>query len=80
MRPIMKRFATLLTIFGIWAMLVAPWGSIHAAEDLVAGAGFMRFMERRRAPDFSIEDLKGTRVRLEDLRGRIVLLNFWATW
>jgi thiol-disulfide isomerase/thioredoxin len=32
------------------------------------------------APDFELLDLSGQSVRLNDLRGRPVLLNFWATW
>jgi peroxiredoxin len=32
------------------------------------------------APDFTIRDVTGNTVRLSDLRGRGVLLNFWATW
>jgi thiol-disulfide isomerase/thioredoxin len=33
-----------------------------------------------RAPDFELEDLAGERVSLESLRGRPVVLDFWATW
>ncbi len=32
------------------------------------------------APQFALQDLDGQRVSLEDLRGRPVLLNFWATY
>ncbi|MFO7172724.1 MAG: TlpA disulfide reductase family protein [Bacillota bacterium] len=32
------------------------------------------------APDFALETLDGQVVRLSDLRGQVVLLNFWATW
>jgi peroxiredoxin len=32
------------------------------------------------APDFSLADLQGNPVRLSRLRGRVVVLNFWATW
>ncbi len=32
------------------------------------------------APDFTLERLDGGAVRLRDLRGKAVLLNFWATW
>jgi peroxiredoxin len=32
------------------------------------------------APSFSLKDLAGDTVRLEDLRGKVVVLDFWATW
>ena len=32
------------------------------------------------APGFELPDLSGKLHRLEDLRGKVVLLNFWATW
>ena len=32
------------------------------------------------APDFALESLDGTTVRLSDFHGKAVLLNFWATW
>jgi peroxiredoxin len=32
------------------------------------------------APDFALQDIDGHTVRLSDLRGKAVVLNFWATW
>ncbi len=32
------------------------------------------------APDFSLEDLNGKKVKLSDFRGQPVMVNFWATW
>ena len=32
------------------------------------------------APDFSLRDVDGKRHRLSDYRGKVVVLNFWATW
>src|SRR5260370_22429569 len=30
--------------------------------------------------DLTLKDLNGQRVRLRDYRGKVVVLNFWATW
>lgn len=32
------------------------------------------------APNFTLTDASGKRVSLKDFRGKVVLLNFWATW
>ncbi|MCL4439839.1 MAG: TlpA family protein disulfide reductase [Firmicutes bacterium] len=32
------------------------------------------------APDFTLTDMSGKQVRLSDLRGQKVLINFWTTW
>ena len=32
------------------------------------------------APNFQLRDMNGQLVALSDLRGKVVLLNFWATW
>ena len=34
----------------------------------------------RSAPPVVLKDLKGRTVRLTDFKGKVVLLNFWATW
>lgn len=36
--------------------------------------------ENANAPDFSLKTINNTTVRLSDYRGKVVFLNFWATW
>lgn len=37
-------------------------------------------VEGSRAPDFTLDELSGQTMRLTDLRGKVVFINFWATW
>jgi cytochrome c biogenesis protein CcmG/thiol:disulfide interchange protein DsbE len=32
------------------------------------------------APDFTLQSIDGTSVRLSDFKGKPILINFWATW
>jgi thiol-disulfide isomerase/thioredoxin len=50
----------------------APAGS---AQDLDVGP-----QKGKLAPDFEISAFDGSRHRLSDFRGRVVYVNFWATW
>lgn len=36
--------------------------------------------QRRSSPEFTLSDLTGVNWSLKDLRGKVVLVNFWATW
>ena len=31
-------------------------------------------------PDFSLEDLQGKAVQIQTFKGKVILLNFWASW
>ena len=47
------------------------------SEGTVAAANVE---DRKPAPDFTLKDGEGRDVSLSDFRGKVVLLNFWATW
>jgi serine/threonine protein kinase/tetratricopeptide (TPR) repeat protein/thiol-disulfide isomerase/thioredoxin len=45
--------------------------AVSPNEDLLAG---------QPAPGFTLQDLNGQQVSLSDFKGKVVLLDFWATW
>jgi thiol-disulfide isomerase/thioredoxin len=51
-----------------------------AAGDPAASAGLRPVADRTAPPDFALTDASGAPVRLSAYKGRVVLLDFWATW
>ena len=61
------------------AALLLPAGYLQAAEPQPAQT-LIEIKERPKAPQFALEDVDGKQRRLADLRGKVVVVNFWATW
>jgi peroxiredoxin len=50
------------------------------AEDPVAALSLIRPRPAKEAPDFQVGTPDGSTLRLADFKGKVVFLNFWATW
>ena len=55
---------------------VAMWGLGHGTTIQRSG----RPLPGQAAPDFSLALVDGSTLSLSDLRGQVVVVNFWATW
>jgi cytochrome c biogenesis protein CcmG/thiol:disulfide interchange protein DsbE len=51
---------------------------VFAALALLANT--MSAAEGKAAPDFLLKDLGGKEISLDDYKGKVIFLNFWATW
>ena len=61
-------------------LLVGDAGASGPPASLLEALQLGRPTTRLEAPTFDLPTLDGRSVRLADLRGRVVLLYFWATW
>ena len=57
---------------------IALWQSI--SPNAPAEVKLIAVNDRISAPDFTLEDENGKSVRLSNKKGKVVLVNFWATW
>lgn len=66
-------------------MAVALWAAAAVAQPATAPPawqkmGVLAYEPPKPAPAFALPDLDGRTVRLEDQKGKALLLFFWATW
>jgi cytochrome oxidase Cu insertion factor (SCO1/SenC/PrrC family) len=63
----------------VTALTLLTVGGAGAAPDFAA-LQVQPYQPPKPAPAFSLPSIDGRTVRLEDFRGKVVLLFFWATW
>lgn len=64
----------------ISALLLALFGVAAAADQRGVRAPLQAANDRKPAPDFELQDSSGKITRLKDYHGKVLLLDFWATW
>jgi peroxiredoxin len=64
--------AAAISIYLLWPV------AMHLAAKAILEAREVKLSKI--APDFTLSNAKGERLRLSSYKGKVVLLNFWATW
>jgi peroxiredoxin len=72
------RLTPIVVVCGILFSLASSTPG-HAQEPKSTRAGLQPAAKRRAAPKVALQDGTGKTVRLSDFRGRVVLVDFWAT-
>lgn len=62
------------------ALALAAYVSILHRRNLAGSLHSDATVTHMRAPEFSLTDLSGNKLDLATYRGKVVLLDFWATW
>src|SRR5664279_5457985 len=66
----------------VWSCLILPAALLLLAgckkkEEAAGGAGLG---EKKPAPEITVNSMTNVPLKLSALKGKVVLLNFWATW
>ena len=73
MKRLFVLLTILLTLLGTDKATAQEQGSSREDKDLVVKKG-------QKVPDFTVKMIDGSRIRMSDLKGKVVVVNFWATW
>jgi cytochrome oxidase Cu insertion factor (SCO1/SenC/PrrC family) len=73
----MKRLAVAVFVLVVLLSWKIPGLS---AQTQFMEAGVEKFRVPVEAPDFTLQEIGGGKVSLKELRGKIILLNFFASW
>lgn len=83
--PVMIIIAALLAVLAALALIYVkntPGGNVQIAGGSAPSPmkGFLRYDEPKEIAEFEFTDGKGSTLSLKQWKGRVVLLNIWATW
>jgi cytochrome c biogenesis protein CcmG/thiol:disulfide interchange protein DsbE len=76
----MTTFFTRIHLARAVALLLTLASVALAASSQPARGPLRSARDRTPAPDFALTDASGAPIALSSYRGRVVLLDFWATW
>jgi len=75
------------TIAGVGALALAlltlnadPWAELFHRDDAAPAAAMCPATAKTANLDFALKDMSNKEVKLSAFKGKVILLDFWATW
>ena len=77
-----RHVSKLFLLYGIFISILIISQDAYAKEDLniFDQMGVIRLEQTFDAPLFNLTDIDGNKKSLSSFQGKMVMLNFWATW
>jgi cytochrome oxidase Cu insertion factor (SCO1/SenC/PrrC family) len=63
----------------VWSALITRT-EVSADSNVMDKLGMVPIEKAVMAPDFTVKTVSGDTIKLSAMKGKVVLLNFWATW
>jgi peroxiredoxin len=79
-RRVRPRFALALLLALVDVVTAAQQTAAQAPAQPTIRAALQPVSERKPAPEFALKDSRGRTIPLKNYRGKVVMLDFWATW
>jgi len=90
MKKTVVAFIILFVLFLVWGLLLknqqkytktdAGMDSMSQTNYAVSGNVQAETSAARKAPDFMLTSLNKNKIKLSDYKGKVIILDFWATW
>ena len=75
-----RSLALALLAFAVLAAIFNYWNEHSKPNDSINHLAQLEQMEKEGVPPFHAKQLDGSELQLESLHGKVVILNFWASW
>ncbi|MBA7647250.1 Thiol-disulfide oxidoreductase ResA [subsurface metagenome] len=76
----MKKTTFILSLLLVCCLLTCKQSRQRNSTHHLEQMGFQAFEKETPIFDFELESIKGRTISLSSLKGKVVFLNFWATW
>lgn len=78
----MRKRVSSRSLAGLMLLLLSAAGAVPvgASPEAMQALGILQLRERTAAPNVTLATLNGKALSLDEFKGKVVLVNFWATW
>lgn len=68
------------SMLGLVVLIAASAATVGASPEAMEALGILEPRERTAVPNVTLPTLQGKPFSFQELKGKVILLNFWATW